>query len=260
MSDGSQVWQPLIDELDRWSAAGNVATFWWRDDDAIEPTPALDRMLALVDRYQVPLGLAVIPALVKPQLADRLRHETLVEVLQHGYRHKNHANAGERAAEFGPQRPLDERRREIEHGRLLLKDFNLAPIFVPPWNRYDKALVREIEFGGLKAISAFGLPDHQSMVIIECNCQVDIISWRTTRGFAGVEKTVRKIVDHLVARRSGKASDLGSLTVATGVLTHHLDHDDGCWNFLDELFSRVKGHPAVQWITPMDAVSRVELP
>ncbi|MEQ1614069.1 MAG: polysaccharide deacetylase family protein [Hyphomicrobiaceae bacterium] len=260
MTDDRQAWQPLLDELDRWSEAGNVATFWWRDDDAIEPTFALDRMLALVNRFQVPLGLAVIPATATPQLADRLRNEKLVEVLQHGYRHKNHATPGERAAEFGPQRTFDVRRREIEAGRLLLKDFNLVPIFVPPWNRYEKALVREIEFGGLKAISAFGAPDHQSMVIIECNCQIDIISWRTTRGFAGVEKSVHKIVDHLIARRTGKAASLGSLKVATGLLTHHLDHDEGCWTFLGELFTRLKGHPAVKWITPMVAVSQVELP
>ncbi len=107
MTDDRQAWQPLLDELDRWSEAGNVATFWWRDDDAIEPTFALDRMLALVNRFQVPLGLAVIPATATPQLADRLRNEKLVEVLQHGYRHKNHANPGERAAEFGPQRTFD---------------------------------------------------------------------------------------------------------------------------------------------------------
>jgi peptidoglycan/xylan/chitin deacetylase (PgdA/CDA1 family) len=257
---GDGIWQPLIHELDAFAAAGQKATFWWRDDDAIEPTAALDRMLALVDRYRAPLGLAVIPSRAKPTLADRLSSAHLVEVVQHGFSHKNHAEPGQRSTEFGANRPLDARRHEIEEGRRLLHGYNLAPIFVPPWNRYDKSMVRDLEQTGLKAISAFGPPDHRSRRIVECNCHVDIISWRTTRGFAGTEKCVRLLADHLHARRRGTAATAGAPNLATGLLTHHLDHDLGCWAFLDELFARLAQHAAAEWITPMQAVTRIELP
>ena len=40
-------WDRLSIELDAWSAAGRAAEFWWRDDDAIDTTPALDRLLSL---------------------------------------------------------------------------------------------------------------------------------------------------------------------------------------------------------------------
>lgn len=39
------MWDRLAAELDRWDAAGRRATFWWRDDDAVAPTPALDACL-----------------------------------------------------------------------------------------------------------------------------------------------------------------------------------------------------------------------
>ena len=41
-------WQKFAAELDRW--APGEATFWWRDDDAIAPTTALERLLALPPR------------------------------------------------------------------------------------------------------------------------------------------------------------------------------------------------------------------
>ena len=40
-------WPDLIAELDRWEEAGQVATLWWRDDDAVAPTARLDRLLSI---------------------------------------------------------------------------------------------------------------------------------------------------------------------------------------------------------------------
>jgi hypothetical protein len=39
------VWRRLEAELDRWGDAGRAATFWWRDDDASDATPALETLL-----------------------------------------------------------------------------------------------------------------------------------------------------------------------------------------------------------------------
>src|SRR5258708_39936005 len=78
-------WGDLIDELNRWAALARVARFWWRDDDAVQPTPQLDRLLVLADG--IPIGLAVIPAAVEPGLAEWLSGLAWVVVLQHGWRH-----------------------------------------------------------------------------------------------------------------------------------------------------------------------------
>ena len=45
-------------ELARWKAAGHAPAFWWRDDDARRPTPALDRLLALSARFDASITVA----------------------------------------------------------------------------------------------------------------------------------------------------------------------------------------------------------
>ncbi len=65
-----QIWQPLAEELDRWNHAGRIASFWLRDDDAVEPTARLDRLLGLTRTFAIPAVLAVIPA--RTDVASRL--------------------------------------------------------------------------------------------------------------------------------------------------------------------------------------------
>jgi len=52
-------WDALTRECDAWSAANQWATWWWRDDDAIEPTKALEMLIALAPDA---VALAVIRA------------------------------------------------------------------------------------------------------------------------------------------------------------------------------------------------------
>src|SRR5271170_1486794 len=84
-------WTDLADELDRWGEKGRIATLWWRDDDAAAPSRRLDSLLATAG--EVPVALAVIPALADQALAARLDRsvKTPVRVLQHGWRHLDHA-------------------------------------------------------------------------------------------------------------------------------------------------------------------------
>ena len=79
------VWEPLVRELDRWREAGRKARFWLRDDDAVEPTEALEKLIAATKAKSVPLALAVIPAQTGDVLAKRLSGETLVSVAVHGW-------------------------------------------------------------------------------------------------------------------------------------------------------------------------------
>ena len=55
---------------------------------------------------------------------------------QHGYDHTNHETEGKKQ-EFGPARPADAHRRDIQTGRDRLRDLlgdAFDPIFTPPWN------------------------------------------------------------------------------------------------------------------------------
>src|SRR5581483_2461357 len=136
-------WHALEAELDRWHGEGNIAELWWRDDDAVAPSAALDRLLAL-GGGAIPMALAVIPAGAEPALAERLAGEDRVAVLQHGYAHDNHRPPGERASEFGGDRPRDEETRALTRGSGGLRRLfgaRFVPALVPPWNRIDAGLV-----------------------------------------------------------------------------------------------------------------------
>ncbi len=88
-------WPDLIDEFDRWAAAGRVATLWWRDDDATAATRELDAFLGVA--RDVPVALAVIPALARPDLVAELRGEPRIRVLQHGWEHRNRADPAKKS-------------------------------------------------------------------------------------------------------------------------------------------------------------------
>src|SRR5579863_1521918 len=107
-------WPDLVDEFDRWGEAGRVATLWWRDDDAAAATPQLDDLLHLAGA--VPVALAVIPALARPELVTALPSTPQVSVLQHGWRHANRALHGKKS-EYPEGRPAAVVGEEIAAGR-----------------------------------------------------------------------------------------------------------------------------------------------
>lgn len=236
-------WPTLTRELDRWAAAGRRATFWLRDDDAVQPTPALDRLLALSARHGVPPALAVIPALTDTRLADRLETGPNVRVVQHGWQHVNHAPASEKKQEFGAHRPLGVMLEEIARGRRRLAGLHgkrFVPVFVPPWNRIDSALAARLPETGITWLSAFG---HKAMPGIRAvNTGIDVMDWHGTRGGRPHDALVGEIVSELT-----RLFDTGR--GAAGVLTHHLVHDETVWSFLDRLFALTTAHPGCAWLS-----------
>lgn len=126
-------WSEFLAELDTWAASGRRAEFWWRDDDATKPGPALDRLIAITGAN--PLALAVIPASATAELASVTRDYPNIDVVQHGFAHTNHAPIGEKKAEFGAHRPIQVMRNEILEGRKRLTELfgaTFTAVFVPP--------------------------------------------------------------------------------------------------------------------------------
>lgn len=245
-------WEDLRRELDAWSAAGREATLWWRDDDAVEPSAPLDRLLAAAGGG-VPISLAVIPATASPGLAERIGGTLGVEVLQHGSAHANHAPAGEKKAELGPHRPIGQVLQELTRMRdrmVALFNDRFRPVLVPPWNRIGAELAAALPDIGLAGLSTYTArrSAHPAPGLRQVNCHVDIFDWRGRR-FAGEQGCVELMVGHLAARRSGRAD----AAEPTGLLTHHLVHDDDCWTFLDRLIAATRNHAAVRWIAPWAA-------
>ena len=134
-------WADLVAELDHWGEAGQVATLWWRDDDAVAATAALDALLQLAP--EVPLALAVIPADAGPNLAAALAPFPQVAVLKHGWRHANHAAIGKKS-EFPSGRSSHEVVSDLAAGQARLVGLfgaRALAVLVPPWNRLDPSFL-----------------------------------------------------------------------------------------------------------------------
>jgi len=243
-------WDDLQRELDAWLSARRAATLWWRDDDAHAVSPALERLLSVAADLGAPLALAVIPARAEASLAERLAEESLVAVLQHGFDHADHARAGDKKIEFARHRPLDEMRDQLGEGRKQLHALfgsRALAVLVPPWNRIADAVVDTLPALGFTGLSAFG-PRAKAMAppgVRAANTHVDIIDWRGGRGFVGESDAIAQAVRHLSARRTGQADGYEP----TGLMTHHLDHDAECWDFIEDFVARTSAHAAAHWLS-----------
>ena len=241
---------PLLQELDHWNFAGEEATFWWRDDDAQRSSPALIGLAKLSQRYSVPTALAVIPVGTEPGLWNLIEDYPNLTVLQHGYQHKNHAPDREKKQELGNHRPRPLVLDELEKGyRLLNASANgrMCPVLVPPWNRISPTLYAGLEEIGLKGLSCFG-PRKEAQVAADIwivNTHVDVINWKQGKKFAGDSNVIAQLVSNLANKRLG----IIDRAEPTGLLTHHLVHDDACWNFLDQLLAILDDHPAATWLS-----------
>ncbi len=252
-------WSHLDDELDAWTQAGQTATFWWRDDDAQAPTPALERLLSLAREAAAPLALAVVPAEVDDALGALLAAATPVSILQHGYAHQNHAGPQQKKMELGPHRPFETVIAEIAVGWQRLDSLSVAcglrdrllAVMVPPWNRIAPQLVPmlpEIRFAGL---STFGPRGRAEAVrgLHQVNTHIDVIDWAGTRGFVGTRAALDQAISHLARRRMER----GDAAEPTGLLTHHLAHDEATWDFVATFLDRIAKHDAARMVSAHQA-------
>jgi hypothetical protein len=249
MNDGS-AWESLTHELDRWAAEGRTATFWWRDDDATAPTPALSTLRASAGAAGIPVALAVIPANATPELATELLNWPGVSVLQHGLSHANHETPPAKKTELGPARPAQHVIADLLTGWNLLEPFNPLPVLVPPWNRISSPLIGRLPGLGYKGLSTFTprTQPHPAPGLLQVNTHVDIIDWRGGGVFAGTTAVIAATVRHLSARRSGAADP----DEPTGLLTHHLVHDAACYRFLEQFTAATSQHSAANWLDARD--------
>lgn len=237
---------PLYEELDQWNFEGREAMFWWRDDDVEEPTDALQQMLDLSRQYDAPVTLAAIPENLDQRLGSVLQD---FQIVQHGFGHHNHAPASGKKQELGNHRAPEAVMVELIAGMNKLKDVfgdNFLPVLVPPWNRISDDMVARLPNGKFFGLSCYGnrqIAEPAADVWL-INTHVDIIDWKNGKKFVGEDASVKSIISHLSARRLGQVDRAEPV----GLLTHHLVHDNACWDFLEALFVAMDQHPAVTWL------------
>lgn len=247
---GETPWSRLEQELDNWTREGRRLRLWLRDDDAVAPSAALDRLARLGERFGVPFLLAVIPMLAEPSLAGALASQPWLLPCQHGVRHHNHAPGDAKKSEFGAERPEEAVAGEIAQARARLQDLldgAALPVFVPPWNRIAPVHARrlaEIGFAGLSCFRNDRPVDDGRLVV--GNTHLDIMDWRGGRVGRPVQNLLSELHDLLARRRRSPATDEEAL----GILLHHRDHDEVAWNALDTLLAGMSSHPTVALADP----------
>lgn len=244
-------WQPLRDMLAQCAAADLPVPLWWRDDDAIAPGPALDRLEALSKALDLPVHIAVIPGLAQPALAQRVATSDHLIALVHGWKHENHAPPDQKKSEFGLPRAAAafEAEQAMERMKALFGP-DVLPVFVPPWNRIDPTLITGLAACGYKALSSFTPRKARfaAQGLVQVNCHLDPIDWHGGRGLVAPDLLVRRTVDHLKDRLTGRADRDEPL----GYLTHHLVHSDELWDFTAEFLGEMlRGGAYAQPLAPL---------
>jgi hypothetical protein len=231
-------WQPLRAELRLWRAGGLDLPIWWRDDDAVRPTPALERLAALSEALSLQVHLAIIPAQAEAALSTYVAEQDHLIPLVHGWAHRNHSPATEKKAEFGQVRETapQEMSKALHRMQNLFAD-KVLPVFVPPWNRIHPACLAPLAQAGYRALSTFGARAAPEACpgLLQINTHLDPIDWKGTRGLIDPDLLIQRLVALLAARRRQEADRVEPL----GYLTHHLVHDEAIWTFsrtlIDEL-------------------------
>ena len=120
---------------------------------------------------------------------------------------------------------------------------------VPPWNRIGAGVEAALPALGFRGLSTFGPRPAAGPGYL--NTHIDIIDWHGGRGFAGEAACLATATGHLSDRRTGRCDP----EEPTGLLTHHLVHDAGCWQFVDHFLAELQDHPAAAWVTTADALA-----
>ena len=233
-------WSPLDAAME-----GRAPVFWWRDDDAVEPTPALDRLLALTAEVGAPLTLASIPVRTTAALAKRIAPDATTSVAVHGWAHESHALPEEKNAEFGAHRPLTTRMAEAERGLRVLGDTfgaQALPVFIPPWNRMAPDMPEALAAAGYRAVSVYGERLPTATPLPRFDAHIDPIDWRGTRSTVDPALLIAQVCDLLED------------DAPIGLMTHHLAHDEAIWTTVEGLTRRLTKRGA-RWISLPDLVT-----
>ncbi len=232
----------FIETLDRMAEKGMTVDLWLRDDDAVEPTSLLARLLGLSAGFPLPITLAVIPARATTALADLLRQRQEITVAVHGWDHTNHAAPTEKKQELGLQRGETIVLGTLADGLRRIHEMfgaRAVPLLVPPWNRIAPSLVTRLPALGYEALSVFGPEKAAPLRMV--NTHVDIIDWKGSRGGRAAAELYGEATDCLITMTAS--------TRTLGILTHHLVHDEAAWDFLEDFLEVTGSHPACRWIS-----------
>ncbi len=133
-----------------------------RDDDVFELDWKLRKFCQLILALKMPVIFGVIPKKITPatvNFLNQLKEEypDLIDIVQHGYQHKNYSQNSNYKYEFGPKRTYLQQKNDILAGKKLMEKYfgkNFTPAFIPPFHGYNLDTLKVINELGYKIFSA----------------------------------------------------------------------------------------------------------
>ena len=250
----------LLATLDDLTAAGRTVGLWWRDDDLERPTPALDTLLEALGEHGIAPALAAVAGRVDAQAVAALAGSP-ARVFVHGWTHANHAAAGARKSEFGPEREAGTRLAEIAEARRRLAAIageRALACFVPPWNRIGDDLLARLGETGIVALSGFAPAGRPAPAagVPRLDTHVDLIDWRGDRLPLTATAAAAALAIRIRSRLSAENHD-SPVDGPLGILSHHRVTEAAAWRAWRPLLAALGGHPAVRWLDPAAALAAV---
>ena len=242
--------QRVGDELDLWRATGHRPVVWIRDDDACGVTERLIRLATIAVRYDVTVGLALIPGLLEGDLAGYVAaRASRFFPMCHGWKHTNHGGPRE-PAEFGETRPLAASCADAARALNVFRaHFSSGAVFVPPFGRIATAVIRALRGLGFLAlsgaqrtverrcarlISAIGWAPAVNIAnagpLPRIDAHLDLIDWK-----AGTAADAEVVGANMVAQLRLRRRGLLPAGTPIGLLSHHRVHDERTWELLEGL-------------------------
>lgn len=171
----------------------------------------------------------MIPDGDRAPLHEGLKSTTHVIVGQHGVDHVNRRPPGAPPSEYAEDVSAATMAGLIRTQRTRLEAAGLSPaFFTPPWNRIQPGLAEAVALAGFQALSAG-------------EDSVDVLRWKGGPRFKGAWAVLRALRRKLAERRAA-----GEFHRPVGLLTHHLDHDEPTWRFLNRLLPWLDAE--VEWV------------
>ena len=237
-------WGDLEKELDLFEKNQTPATFWLRDDDAIESTSELEIFLDVIEN--TPLGLAVIPKNMKSNLLDVVHNNKNITVIQHGWQHISHEKNG--LNEYPDSRNKEDVLFEFSMGKKILEEAfgsKYRPIFVPPWHGISANFFKLLMQSGIFHISSKGnslFSKYDDVFVANIHCGT--VKWTTPPSFDHPSVYLEQIISHLRQRRIG----LSRKGEVTGIASHHLVQNKESLIFIKKFINIVNEHPAAKFL------------
>ncbi len=124
-----------------------------RNDDVWALDKSFQKFFDFMFNQKIPVVYGVIPAKLQEDAALFLRRAKgkapkLLDIVQHGYAHRNYAVVGEQPYEFGPTRTYTQQLEDISQGMQIMRRWFgelVTPGFIPPYHADDAKTIDAIE-------------------------------------------------------------------------------------------------------------------